>query len=544
MSEINKTLFAPWVNKSINKTLIKGLNGWFPSSSTVSSNVKCSYSENPKIRTSVVSALMKIVNIFIDETNSSGGAGKAFNNGTKGECVEIIEGGITQTAVIMNGKIMAIKKSGDSYLSYTFKEGKDNGCLLLAAILFHEIMSRKTPELINAIQFCISCVKDNIDNNHQLFTDNAAIVSEIIYHKLCKGEYDVAPLNASGNVFKLTELAIESKKYECTPLRGKFTIVNNKEATVEEKTEKNETNNSNNTSVFNDKKYSEFELQLIPKLEPWYIVPKMANEICTLIKESTTTYKPKRNFMFRGPSSTGKSSLCRAIASMLKIPYVYITCSSDTESGTFLGEPMYDQDGGIKYVESNFIKAIKNGWMIEVQEPYVIAKQGVLTALNGLLDDNAGITLPNGEFVKRHPDTVVVFTTNVSYVGCKKPNQSVLRRMNNVYDVLMPSDDEIKQRIIANTGFNNSAILDKMIDCMNKINTYLIEEMIDDGVCGISELIDWVSTFQITKNIILSAQSTIVSKATDDTLEQSKVSGIIESLFKNTDTSEQDILNF
>ena len=542
MADMNKILFAPWVNKSINKTLIKGLNGWFPLSKDIEEGTKCSCSDNPKIRTSVVSALMKIVNIFIDETNASGGVGKAFNNGIKGECIEIFEGGIAQTAIVINGKVLGIKKSGNDYLSYTFKEGKDNGCLLLAAVIFHEIMAKTDIELINAIHLCIESVREGIENNKTLFANNAAIVSEIIYNKLCKNQYPISLLNPSGNVYKLTELAIDSKKYDCAPLKGKFTIINQKESLYnpeEKKVEKKEISKTQ----FNNKEYSDYEKNLIPQLEPWYIVPEMANEICTLIKDSTNSYKPKRNFMFRGPSSTGKSSLCRAIASMLKIPYVYITCSSDTESGTFLGEPMYDNNGGIKYVESNFIKAIKNGWMIEVQEPYVIAKQGVLTALNGLLDDNAGITLPSGEFVKRHPDCIVVFTTNVSYVGCKKPNQSVLRRMNNVYDVLMPSDDEIKKRVVANTGFNNNNILDKMITCINRVNAYLVEEMIDDGVCGISELIDWVSTFLITKNVVSAAQSTIVSKATDDVLEQSKISGIIESLFKNVDTSE-NILNF
>jgi MoxR-like ATPase len=262
-------------------------------------------------------------------------------------------------------------------------------------------------------------------------------------------------------------------------------------------------------------------------------MPQQVLEICGLINKTTGTYKPKRNFMFRGPSSTGKTSMARAIAAKLGLPYVYITCSADTESSAFLGEPMYDEKGSVKYVESPFIRAIRNGWVVEVQEPYVIQKQGVLTSLNGLLDDGAGVTLATGEFIQRHPDAVVIFTTNVSYVGCKKPNQSVLRRMNNVYDVLLPSEKEIQDRVIANTGFNDNRLLGKMIKCMSKINAHLQEEMLDDGVCGVSELIDWVSTVQVTKDIIGAANSTIISKATDDINEQSAIASIVESQLSN-----------
>ena len=57
--------------------------------------------------------------------------------------------------------------------------------------------------------------------------------------------------------------------------------------------------------------------------------------------------------------------------------------------------------------------------------------------------------------------------------------------------------------------------------------------MIDDGVCGVSELIDWVSTVQVTKDIVGSANSTIVSKATDDINEQSAIASIIETQLSN-----------
>ena len=82
-----------------------------------------------------------------------------------------------------------------------------------------------------------------------------------------------------------------------------------------------------------------------------------------------------------------------------------------------------------KYIETDFIRALKHGFVIELQEPSTIMQPGVLVGLNALLEQNGSITLPTGEVIERHPDTVVVVTTNVDYEGCRNINQSVIDRM-------------------------------------------------------------------------------------------------------------------
>lgn len=83
------------------------------------------------------------------------------------------------------------------------------------------------------------------------------------------------------------------------------------------------------------------------------------------------------------------------------------------------------------YVETDFVKALKHGYLVEVQEPSTIIQPGVLVGLNSLLEQEGSITLPTGEIIRRHPDTVVIVTTNVSYEGCRSMNRatrSVLKR--------------------------------------------------------------------------------------------------------------------
>ncbi|MBR4291513.1 MAG: ATP-binding protein, partial [Oscillospiraceae bacterium] len=88
------------------------------------------------------------------------------------------------------------------------------------------------------------------------------------------------------------------------------------------------------------------------------------------------------------------------------------------------------------YVETDFVKALKNGYLLEIQEPTVIMPPGVLVGLNSLLEQGGSITLPTGDVIQRHPDTVIVVTTNVTYEGCRGLNRatrSVLKRCGTNY---------------------------------------------------------------------------------------------------------------
>lgn len=184
------------------------------------------------------------------------------------------------------------------------------------------------------------------------------------------------------------------------------------------------------------------------------------------------------------------------------------------------------------YVETDFVKALKHGYLVEVQEPSTIIQPGVLVGLNSLLEQEGSITLPTGEIIRRHPDTVVIVTTNVSYEGCRQMNQSVVDRMSLVKDIELPEPEVMVQRAMAVTGCADEYLVSQMVQVVNDMADYCRKNSITDGACGMRSLIDWVISAEISGDPYLSAKYTVISKATaDEEDREALITTILDPLF-------------
>ncbi len=184
------------------------------------------------------------------------------------------------------------------------------------------------------------------------------------------------------------------------------------------------------------------------------------------------------------------------------------------------------------YVETDFLTALKNGYVVEIQEPTTIMQPGVLVGLNSLLEQTGSITLPTGEVIQRHPDAVVIVTTNISYEGCRGMNQSVIDRMSLVCDVEPPSPEIMIQRAMSVTGETDEYLVSQMVQVVNDLAEYCRTHGVTDGSYGMRSLIDWIESSSITNNVYESALYTIISKATTDELEREAIiSSVLEPIF-------------
>lgn len=156
----------------------------------------------------------------------------------------------------------------------------------------------------------------------------------------------------------------------------------------------------------------------------------------------------------------------------------------------------------------------------------------MLVGLNSLLEQSGSITLPTGEIIQRHPDTVVVVTTNVTYEGCRGLNQSVVDRMSLVEDIELPTPEVMAQRAIAVTGASDEFQVSQMVQVVNDMADYMRKNGITDGTCGMRSLIDWIISSEITGDVHKSALSTIISKATSDEDDREALrTAILEPIF-------------
>lgn len=321
------------------------------------------------------------------------------------------------------------------------------------------------------------------------------------------------------------------------------------------------------------------ETAMVPVLPDWYIIPKEVVRVCEHAKMTTTSSQPMRNFLFRGEAGTGKTMGAQAIAAGLNLPYTMMTCSANTEISDLIGQFIPDADRDvqhdsaygdelpkisdiimhppsvymaltgdyddakteddvlqklievavgrlavkeeqhgqkIRYVDTPLIEAIRNGYVCELQEPSCIANPGVLVGLNSLLDNCQAITLPTGERIKRHPDAVIVVTTNSDYAGCRDMNQSIISRMDLVYDVASPDLVTMVKRVMNVTGFTDEQEATKMALVVRDIAERCHQTMITDGSCGMRELKSWVLSTMITKDPYESALATVIASASAD----------------------------
>ena len=381
---------------------------------------------------------------------------------------------------------------------------------------------------------------------------------------------------STGNIQNFTTINLNKGVY--TPdsaLFGKFKVFTLSQSTAKANKKMIDHKDFVGQYQFQPRTFSVGEQELIPELPSWYVVPEEMVQICKHAQMTTEGNRPMRNFLLRGDAGTGKTEGAKAIAAGLGLPYVHLTCSANTEIFDILGQMMpvtnpvrqvteyptfedirmdastayfkltgeYNEDISedavyeklleviasnakvdceepakqqFEYVESPLIKAMRNGYVIEVQEPTVISNPGVLVGLNSLLDTCGAITLPTGERVTRHPDTVVVITTNVSYEGCRALNQSILSRMDFILDMEEPDLRTVVKRVLGITGCKDKDAVKQMAKIIQSIQETCRKNMIDDGCCGVRELISWVQSYMVCGDISEAARYTILPSVSAD----------------------------
>lgn len=429
-----------------------------------------------------------------------------------------------------NGTVMAAIYDMDSKKIKEYKMESNDMSLIVLSILPIALENEEAGSAFNQIAFSFLYSKEEED--WKQFTDYIGLISDNVISRLKAGTIKnsfakeesfqcIPPNTINANSFEVAEEL-------CGRIRffKKIEYKKPSEITPEE---------------FNGRyKYSTIEFkQEVAQIGKTYYVPEKIVEICQLIQSSTGMESPLRDVLLIGDSGSGKTEGCRAIAAGLGLPYVTYTCHPQTDNFDLVGQFVPATDGEnsdkreFKFVPSEIIEAIKNGYLVEIQEPTVIVNEGVLVGLNSILAGGY-IRLANGERVQRHPDSVICFTTNkASYAGYGNLSNSVLSRCSLVYQMDTPSIDEMVLRAMKKTEIpkKEKGIVEKMATCIYDVAEKAKDAGISDGVTGFRELISWINCYRVLGDAVKAAYPTVINKSSFDDDFREEVEDMIINVF-------------
>ena len=189
------------------------------------------------------------------------------------------------------------------------------------------------------------------------------------------------------------------------------------------------------------------------------------------------------------------------------------------------------------YVESPLIRAVRNGWLVELQEITQVVHPGVLTCLNGLLDTYGKVVLSTGEIVRRHKDCVIVATTNFGYQGCRDINEAINDRFKIVEYVQMPNKEQILERVVKISGLDDAtATLRLMLQTIEVMRAEAEKYSITAEI-GMRSLIAWAQAYKVLRiggnkgSAYKAGLKTVVNKAGHDNESRDVLRAALDTRF-------------
>ena len=184
------------------------------------------------------------------------------------------------------------------------------------------------------------------------------------------------------------------------------------------------------------------------------------------------------------------------------------------------------------HVVSPYVKALVNGYLIEIQEASRIRDSGVLVGLNEFDRPEANITLMNGGSARRHKDAICIITDNVGYASCRPIDPSVLRRQGFIIDSYELTREMVIDRVKDNTGCTDNGLLELGYTLWDTVKTHCEHNSITEGSVSPMELERFVQAVMIggQDSITRNLNNCIISKATSSIEDQREIRAACSTL--------------
>ncbi|MGL9728328.1 AAA family ATPase [Enterococcus sp. DIV0756] len=326
--------------------------------------------------------------------------------------------------------------------------------------------------------------------------------------------------------------------------------------------------------VTEGRKFTKVEEQMIWRKPTSHKTSQEEVRIASEIKNNWLDPEMKiMNVLLEGDAGSGKTQLARALSADLQLPYTKVTCFADMDKTDVFGallpvvstdddedqellEAIYQTDSlqevlsviethfqisadqakqrlskliertnqeelptsvEYKFYPSEIVRAMQKGYLLEIQEPTVIRDASVLVALNSALEPNGLLNIPTG-IIRRHPDCVVIITTNRNYQGNRPLNESLRDRVQHAEKMDLPTIEVMIDRAIAKTGFADYDYLEIMAKIIRLLDETAKANAIK-GVAGMRSYFFWVNSLKQGQNPLESIFPKVLYKLTTDETE-------------------------
>ena len=326
--------------------------------------------------------------------------------------------------------------------------------------------------------------------------------------------------------------------------------------------------------VTEGRKFTKVEEQMIWRKPASHKTSQEEVRIASEIKNNWLDPEMKiMNVLLEGDAGSGKTQLARALSADLQLPYTKVTCFADMDKTDVFGallpvvstdddedqellEAIYQTDSlqevlsviethfqisadqakqrlskliertnqeelptsvEYKFYPSEIVRAMQKGYLLEIQEPTVIRDASVLVALNSALEPNGLLNIPTG-IIRRHPDCVVIITTNRNYQGNRPLNESLRDRVQHAEKMDLPTIEVMIERAIAKTGFADYDYLEIMAKIIRLLDETAKANAIK-GVAGMRSYFFWVNSLRQGQNPLESIFPKVLYKLTTDETE-------------------------
>lgn len=522
-------------------------------------------------------AMLNIAGIYLKQTEGALGFQKGNYDLLNFYCMEYVKGKQRYALVYnpVSAKIRGVcKTEKETYKALDFVERNvSDGEKVLAMLIYVSLEKKEALYNLEFAQNFILFMQQMKEGwkNEKLALKAAFLCCDNLYRRV-ENVQDFSnegiPLEKSqlgkDGMEQLSTLAIESELYAPNDaIKGTFQILGETKKAREWTLKELKKIYGQNWSFPKD-----YENR-IPQFPEDMKVGEYAQDILSAIVES-----PFRKFMITGNAGTGKTTDAQMIAQILGVPYFALNCGPETDESAlvagiypnsrkktkdcikfpslqeFVTDPMQvleavthtrkegisktqafrelldavyqsgyqkaKNEGDFVMQESEIIKGCRMPSVIEIMEASLIVEPGTLGKLNRLLDDSRKLDLLYGEVVERHPNAIIIITTNLNYVANREFDFSVVSRMNKVQHRKDLTEQQLAERAMFRTGCKDMEVLKQMAKVMKRLDAVVREEFGKAGLCGYREYENWVYEYMRTQNLVKAAEDTVLSKLASD----------------------------